>query len=133
MPGGKHLPGDYVNERKLLLFISEQVVTRTSRTGRRLEIDKKRKAQAKEKSCKKKKTNITSRANEEIEGTNEEDISEYLSSGDETSSPIILKYNTVRSYVSAINELWAHQTSRGLHAAPRPQGVALAALKQSLI
>ncbi len=39
----------------------------------------------------------------------------------------------MRSYVSAINELWAHQTSRGLHAAPRPQGVALAALKQSLI
>lgn len=39
----------------------------------------------------------------------------------------------MRSYVSAINELWAHQTSRGLHVAPRPQGVALAALKQSLI
>jgi len=42
-------------------------------------------------------------------------------------------YNSVRGYCSAINELWAHQTSRGLHTAPRPQRVALTALKTSII
>jgi hypothetical protein len=44
----------------------------------------------------------------------------------------MLMYNSVRGYCSAINELWAHQTSRGLHAAPRPQRVALQALKTSI-
>jgi len=38
-----------------------------------------------------------------------------------------------RIYVSAINELWAHNTSRGLHAAPRPYRVALKALTTSII
>jgi hypothetical protein len=41
-------------------------------------------------------------------------------------------YNTVRSYCSAINELWAHQTSLGLHNAARPQRVAMTALKTSI-
>jgi hypothetical protein len=41
-------------------------------------------------------------------------------------------YNTVRGYCSAINELWAHQTSLGLHSADRPQRVTLAALKTSI-
>jgi hypothetical protein len=41
-------------------------------------------------------------------------------------------YNTVRGYYSAINELWAHQTSLGLHSAQRPQRVALTALKTSI-
>jgi hypothetical protein len=41
-------------------------------------------------------------------------------------------YNTVRGYCSAINELWAHQTSMGLHSATRPQRVALTALKTSI-
>ena len=45
--------------------------------------------------------------------------------GDEAGSSLILMYNSVWGYCSAINELWAHQTSRGLHAVPRPQRVAL--------
>lgn len=53
LPGGKHLPGDYVDERKHLLFISEQVITPSPRTGHHLEIEKKRKVQAKEKRRKK--------------------------------------------------------------------------------
>lgn len=48
---------------------------------------------------------------------------------DEPASDLLLLYNSVRGYCSAINELWAHQTSRGLHTAPRPQKVALTALK----
>jgi hypothetical protein len=41
-------------------------------------------------------------------------------------------YNIVRGYCSAINELWAHQTSLSLHSAARPQRVALTALKTSI-
>jgi len=41
-------------------------------------------------------------------------------------------YNTVRGYCTAINELWAHQVSRGLHSASRPQKVAMTALKTSI-
>jgi hypothetical protein len=51
---------------------------------------------------------------------------------DEPASDLLLMYNSVQGYCSAINELWAHQTSRGLHAAPRPQRVALTALKTSI-
>jgi len=48
-------------------------------------------------------------------------------------SELVLMYNTVRGYVSAVNELWAHQTSRGLHNAPQPQRVAMKALKTSIV
>jgi hypothetical protein len=44
---------------------------------------------------------------------------------DEAGSSLMLMYNSVQGYCSAINELWAHQTSRELHIAPRPQRVAL--------
>lgn len=73
------------------------------------------------------------RANGEIERTNKEDNSEYSSSDEEISLPIILKYKIVQSYISVINKLWAHQTSRGLHTAPFLQSVTFAALKQSFI
>jgi hypothetical protein len=39
---------------------------------------------------------------------------------DEACSDLVLMYNTVRGYCSAINELWAHQTSLGLYSAARP-------------
>jgi hypothetical protein len=44
--GGKHLPGDYVDEGKLLLFIKEEVASRPPRRGARLEAEKRRKRQA---------------------------------------------------------------------------------------
>lgn len=53
LPGGKHLPGDYVDEGNHLLFISKQVVTPSPQIGHHLETEKKRKVQAKEKSRKK--------------------------------------------------------------------------------
>lgn len=52
---------------------------------------------------------------------------------DESCSDLVLMYNTVRGYCSAVNELWAHQTSIGLHSADRPQRVALTALKTSIV
>lgn len=131
LPGGKHLPHDYVDEGNHLLFISKRVVTPSPQIGHHLETEKKQKVQAKEKSYKKNWHYIRDKWRKKYykkEVSNAEDSSEYLSSDDEISSPIIFKYNTVRSYVSAINELWAHQTFRGLHAAPRPQDV-LSALK----
>lgn len=42
-------------------------------------------------------------------------------------------YNSVRGYVSAIHELWSHQTSQGIYQAPEPHRVAIKALKTSLI
>ena len=52
---------------------------------------------------------------------------------DKSCSDLVLMYNTVRGYCSAVNELWAHQTSMGLHSADRPQRVALTALKTSIV
>ena len=34
--GGQYLPGDYVNEGKLLLFIKDQVASRPPHKGQRL-------------------------------------------------------------------------------------------------
>jgi hypothetical protein len=48
-----------------------------------------------------------------------------IDNGDEDTSDLVLQYNTVRSYISAINELWEHQTAQKLHSAPRPHRVAI--------
>ena len=48
-----------------------------------------------------------------------------INDGDEDASDLVLQYNTVRSYISAINELWEHQTAHKLHSAPRPYRVAI--------
>jgi len=48
-----------------------------------------------------------------------------ISDGDEDASDLVLQYNTVRGYISAINELWEHQTAHKLHSAPRPYRVAI--------
>jgi hypothetical protein len=48
-------------------------------------------------------------------------------------SQLKLQYNTVRSYVSAIHKLYDEQKSRGINPAPRPQGIALKALKRSIL
>jgi hypothetical protein len=45
--------------------------------------------------------------------------------GDEDASDLVLQYNTVRGYISAINELWEHQTAHKLHSAPKPYRVAI--------
>lgn len=52
---------------------------------------------------------------------------------DNIQPPVVLMYNSVRGYVSAIHELWSHQTSQGLHQAPEPHRVAIKALETSLV
>lgn len=42
-------------------------------------------------------------------------------------------YNSGRGYVSAIDELWSHQTSQGLYQDPEPHWAAIKALKTSLV
>ena len=51
---------------------------------------------------------------------------------DDAQSELVLMYNSVRGYVSAINELWKHQTSLKLHSAPQPHNVAIKALETSI-
>lgn len=43
-PTGKQLPGDLVDEGKLLLFMAEEVVDRAPRSGQRLALERKRRA-----------------------------------------------------------------------------------------
>lgn len=87
---------------------------------------------------KKRKTAARERALKRRKGLDREAIeveSSLIIEGDDDNecSELVLMYNTVRGYVSAINELWAHQTSRGLHTEPQPQRVAMKALKTSIV
>ena len=122
MEGGKYLPGDYVDEGKLLLFIKDEVAGRPPRKGLRLKAERKRKA---EEALQPSLLSI---------GRKAEPLPLPLVEGedDDTCSSLVLMYNTVRGYCSDINELWSHQTSLGLHSAARPQQVALKALKTSI-
>jgi hypothetical protein len=131
------LPGDYVDEGKLLLFIREEVATRPPRRGRRLVAEKKRKAASKAKGQEKRRKKRDSewiRPGEggEDRGGGEGDEGDE-DDGDDESSDLVLMYNTVRGYVSAVNELWKVQTSKGLYNAPMPVNVALNALKTSVV
>lgn len=59
----------------------------------------------------KKKTGIISQANgnkniEKIEASNAKDNTKYLFPNNKISSPIIHKYNMVKSYILAIRKLW---------------------------
>ena len=52
---------------------------------------------------------------------------------DASQSELVLMYNTVRSYISAVNELWAHQVSHGEHNASKPENVTIKALKTTIV
>lgn len=129
------MPGDWVDEGKLLLFIREEVASRPPRRGKRLLAEKKRKAEDKAQGrTKRRKT----REAEEIGGgggddAGGEDDVDVGDEADEEESNLLLMYNTVRGYVSAINELWKIQVSQGLHNAAMPVNVALNALKTSVV
>ncbi len=126
-PGGQYLPGDWVDEGKLLLFVKEEVAPRAPRKGARLVEERKRKAVAPGRPVKRRKgaSGLAAAAAE----------SHLIEEGedDDEQSDLVLMYNTVRGYVSAIKELWAHQTSCGLHNAPQPKRVALKALETSIV
>ena len=128
--GGKYLPGDYVDEGKLLLFIRDEVASRAPRQGRRLNAEKKRRKRKAESLLPPSLPPPKQRRGQA--GAIPVPVLPEEGDDDESCSDLVLMYNTVRGYCSAVNELWAHQTSLGLHSAPRPQRVALTALKTSI-
>lgn len=131
--GGQYLPGDYVDEGKLLLFIKDQVASRPPRKGQRLKAEQASRKRKREQSCSRPaKCRRGVQGIVPASGTGSGSSSGDEDEDEEAASSLMLMYNTVRGYCSAINELWAHQTSRGLHTAPRPQRVALTALKMSI-
>ena len=115
----KYLPGDWVDKGKLLLFIKEEVALRAPRRGRWLDEEKERKRTAvaeagvgavavvKEERPRKRQKRATGVAVAAavvqasnhliVEGEDDEDCSE-----------LVLMYNTVRSYILAIKELWSY-------------------------
>jgi hypothetical protein len=63
----------------------------------------------------------------DVEAANSEDEERSFESS------LRLQYNTVRSYVSAIQKLYDVQRTRGMNPAPRPQSVALKAMQKSIL
>jgi len=138
LPGGKQLPGDWVDEGKLLLFIKTRVVNRPPKKGARLNAEKKRKAAKMEGPQKRRKPGDITVEGADVEGEEGvkgefDDVRIVEGDDDALQSELVLMYNTVRGYVSAINELWAHQVSRGEHNAPKPENVAIKALKTTIV
>jgi hypothetical protein len=120
------LPGDLVDEGKLLVFI-HGVAKRSPKTGARS-------AQAK------KRTTATTTNKKRKNGPGPDStivggVSSDSDSDDQelSESKLKLKYNTVRNYISAIQKLYDEQSSMGINPAPRSQGVALKVLKQSIL
>ena len=98
--GSRYLLGDYVDEGKLLLFIKDEVASCAPRKGRRLnaERERKRKAESLLRPLRPPKRQKGQAGALPIpEGDD-----------DEACSDLVLIYNIVRGYCSAINELWAH-------------------------
>jgi len=112
-------------------------VGRAPRSGPRLKAERKRKMAARSDRARKRKNHTGERVEGDVPaGAEGDDVANAAySSNDEdiAGSDICIQYNTVRGYVSAINELWQTQTSQGLNSAPRPQGIAMKALKESII
>ena len=117
-----------MDEGKLLLFIKDEVASRAPKKGRRLTAERQRKRKAESLLL------PSSRPLKRQQGHTGGAIAVPVLEGDDdgSCSDLVLLYNTVRGYCSAVNELWAHQTSLGLHSAARPQRVALTALKTSI-
>lgn len=131
-PGGEYLPYDWVDEGKLLLFIKKEVAERLPRKGRRLAAEKKRKLQETEEANKGKRRRAGAGAGATAEGEVVEELDTPDGGDEEPKSELLLMYNSVRGYVSAIMELWNHQVSQKLHSSPSPHNVAVKALKTSI-
>ncbi|KJZ68275.1 hypothetical protein HIM_12334 [Hirsutella minnesotensis 3608] len=125
VPQGQQLPGDLVDEGKLLLFMKEVVMSRPPRKGKRVTNDKKRHLESQEvkRAVKWRKTHPAAAANT---------TSRTLTLS-RTSLRSGCSITPVRGYVSAIQKLYDEQKSWGVNPAARPQGVALKALKRSIL
>src|SRR5438045_9251230 len=93
---GGFLPGDWVDEGKLLLFMKEEVVNRALWVGKRLKEEKKRRM------VKRRKLDELSAARLQELPLEGED--------DKLQSDLVLMYNSMWSYVSDIMDPWAPQT-----------------------
>jgi hypothetical protein len=131
-PGGEYLPFDWVDEGKLLLFVKTQVAERAPRKGSRLAAERKRKLENEPEGSKGQGKRRKQEAGTMAEGA-EGALGAPNSGDDEPKSELQLMYNSVRSYVSAIMELWTHQVSAKLHSSPSPHNVAVKALKTSIV
>ncbi|KAM4062622.1 centromere DNA-binding protein complex CBF3 subunit, domain 2 domain-containing protein [Hirsutella rhossiliensis] len=133
VPQGQQLPGDLVDEGKLLLFMKEK--------GKRVADERKRHLEAQEakRAVKRRRAPSAHHTNTQLPPADTIVVggggSEYESDSDLElyESTLKLQYNTVRGYVSAIQKLYDEQKSRGVNPAARPQGVALKALKRSIL
>jgi hypothetical protein len=124
----RYLPYDRVDEGKLLLFTTEWVVNRAPRSGPRLVAKRKRRrekernetAETAADASKKRRirhnriTEASEEAGDAEDAAAQQLIAEQaaadrpadvIDDGDEDASDLVLQYNTVRSYISAIIEL----------------------------
>ncbi|KAK4118068.1 hypothetical protein N657DRAFT_584317, partial [Parathielavia appendiculata] len=127
---GRPLPDDLVDEGKLLLFMADEVVSRAPRTGSRVAQERRKRREAGAAG------GVAKRKKKLQDHGQDEDEVPAADSGDEEGSfesSLKLQYNTVRSYVSAIQKLYDIQRTRGMNPAPRPQGVALKAMQKSIL
>ena len=121
LPGGEYLPYDWVEEGKLLLFIKDEVASRAPKRGSRLKEEQKRKAPASSLDCHKKRrktaNSIIDRQGMAMkeEGEVTQDSQPTEGDDDDAQSELVLMYNSVYDYVSAINEFWKHQILLKLH------------------
>ena len=106
-----------MDEGKLLLFIKDEVASRAPRKGRRLNAEKERNSKGKRRA---ESLLQPSQPRKRQRGgpASASALPVLEGQDDESCSDLVLMYNTVRGYCSAINELWAHQTSLGLSALP---------------
>jgi hypothetical protein len=95
--GVKYLPGDYVDEGKLLLFIKNEVASRAPRKGCCLNTERERKKKAElllQQPLPLKRQRGYASAIPILEGED-----------DKSCSNLLLMYNIVRGYCSAVNEI----------------------------
>jgi len=108
-PGGEYLPFDWVDEGKLLLFVKTQVAERAPRKGSRLAAERKRRLEngleGSKRQGKRRKQEAGTVAVEEAQAQAEGALGALNGGDDEPESELLLMYNSVRGYVSAIIEL----------------------------
>jgi len=138
------LPSDLVDEGKLVCFLDEQVISRAPKTGSRAKTEKKRWAE--DVAERKAKRAMIASALSVEHPTDEATIesaaveTDYVSRDDEEpfTSELRLKFNTVRTYGTAITRLWAEQRTRkmngqSMNPSPHPRGFANKAIYRHLL
>ncbi|KAH9205792.1 hypothetical protein DL95DRAFT_245681, partial [Leptodontidium sp. 2 PMI_412] len=104
--GGQYLPGDYVDEGKLLLFIKDEVASRAPRKGQRLKAEQAKRKRERERErerlgpgpgsrpAKRRRGALSPRLEGSASSTEDDEGVE----DDEPASDLLLLYNSVRGY-----------------------------------